>query len=86
MNANEITGASKIITAEYLVKNMTEANGYSKYIREDAKIWQGGEKVRIYMGRKDYIEINDDGSLTIKGMCYRAGPELRKAGFNTTAI
>ena len=86
MNANEITGATKIIIAEYLVKNMTVENGYSKYIREDAKIWKGGEKVRIYMARKDYIEINEDGSLIIKGMCYRAGPELRKDGFAPTAI
>lgn len=86
MNATEIKGASKIHTAEYMVKHMTEENGYSKFAKSEAKIWQGGEKVRIYFERKQYVEINDDGSLIICGQCFRVGPELRKAGFETTAI
>ena len=86
MNANEITGASKVITAEYLVKNMTEENGFSKFAKSEAKIWKGGEKVRIYFARNQYVEINEDGTLIICGQCFRVGPELRKAGFTTTAI
>ena len=86
MNASEIKGAEKIHTAEYLVKHMTEENGFSKFAKPAAKIWTGGEKVRIYFARKQYVEINDDGSLIICGHCYRVGPEFRAAGFTTTAI